>query len=532
MAKRTRTAVDVSPDALLPALNLLPFATLGTKCGWYVNKKFKRAPSWAKASKAVPCLSCIADASMGRAVKHTSMRNGVKAWSFKNELALGEDQVDDLAYSLRAITAQLMNMKSQSRQIPRMWAPKFEAFYAKIVVEERHVALEAIEDEDEDESDDCEMITEEELPVDLVSIPDDSDSDAPDASKLFDSDDPVLRAILQRGDVRRRVPTKSPQSCFPVGPLDVTNAEMPKPAAENARDDEPMAKVEHQGRVKMEDGHDKIRQGVALGQKPGVALQHNDDDKMGKPTGSKGKKTHAQAMSLGCLGDLFPFNDDMPATKSTSMSSSGDDKLKGDAERPSKNSGQPKVVGTSSCPPDSEPSALHALQLLAKGISTGCALSPAAWAAVSKFKKEEAMGGTKKKKAAALKKAAMKKRKAAALKKAALKKAAIQKAKKVDPKCKAAMTRRKAASSAAASAVLEPAASAPIVATPTASASATDATAFATFIHREYSKTYHRIKTELMRGGFSNDDAAARGSDAARQHVADLRQQREEKLHS
>jgi hypothetical protein len=36
----------------------------------------------------------------------------------------------------------------------------------------------------------------------------------------------------------------------------------------------------------------------------------------------------------------------------------------------------------------------------------------------------------------------------------------------------------------------------------------------------------------LMRGGFSKDDAAARGSDAARQHVADLRQQREEKLHS
>jgi hypothetical protein len=468
---------------------------------------------------------------MGRAVKHTSMRNGVKAWSFQNELDLSEDQADDLAYSLRAITAQLMNMKSQSRQIPRVWAPKFEAFYAKIVVEEKNVALEAIEDEDEDEdeSDDCEMITDENLPVDLVSIPDDSDSDAPDASKLFDSDDPVLRAILQRGDVRRRVQTKSPQSCFPVGPLDVTSAEMPKPAAENARDDEPTEKVEHQDRVKMEDGHDKKRRGVALGQKPGVALQHNDDDKMGKPTGSKGKKTHAQAMSFGWLGDFSWINDDMPATKSTSMSSSGDDKLKGDAERPSKNSGQLKVRGTSSCPPDSEPSALTALQLLAKGINTGCALSPAAWAKISKFKKEEAKGGTKKKKTVALKKAAMKKRKAAALKKAAIPKAS---SKKVAPKSKAAMTKRKAASSAAASAVSKPAASAPIVATPTASASATDATAFATLIHREYSKTYHRIKTELMRGGFSKDDAAARGSDAARQHVADLRQQREEKLHS
>ena len=517
MARRTRTAVDVPPDALLPALNLLPFATIGKQCGWYVNKKFKRAPDWARAYKAVPCLSGIADASMGRAVKHTSMRHGVKAWSIHNELDLSEDQVDDLAYSLRAITAQLMNMKSQSRLIPRQWAPKFDAFYAKIVVEERHVALEAIEeeDEDEDESDECEMITSEIPPVDLVSISDDSDIDAPDASKLFDSDDPVLRAILQKGDVRRRVLTKSPQSCFPVGPLDVTSAEMPKPAAENARDDEATERVEHQDLVKMEDGHDEKRLGVTLCPKPGVTLGPKPGVVL-KQTGSNGMETHAQAMSFGWLGDLSWFNDDL---QGTSMSSSGN----GDAERPSKNSCQLQVRGISSCPPDTESSALTALQLLAQGINIGCALSPAEWAKITQFKKEEAKGGTKNKKAAALKKAAMKKRKAAALKKAAIPKAS---SKKVAPKSKAAMTKRKAA------AVSKPAASAPIVATPTASASATDATAFATFIHREYSKTYHRIKTELMRGGFSKDDAAARGSDAARQHVADLRQQREEKLHS
>jgi hypothetical protein len=283
---------------------------------------------------------------------------------------------------------------------------------------------------------------------------------------------------------------------------------MPKPAAENARDDEPTERVEHQGLVKMEDGHDEKRLGVTLCPKPGVTL--------GPKPGVVLKQTGSKAMSFGWLGDLSWFNDDL---QGTSMSSSGN----GDAERPSKNSCQLQVRGISSCPPDTESSALTALQLLAKGIETGCALSPGEWAKITKFKKEEAKGGTKKKKAAALKKAAMKKRKAAALKKAAIPKAS---SKKVAPKSKAAMTKRKAA------AVSKPAASAPIVATPTASASATDATAFATFIHREYSKTYHRIKTELMRGGFSKDDAAARGSDAARQHVADLRQQREEKLHS
>ena len=265
--------------------------------------------------------------------------------------------------------------------------------------------------------------------------------------------------------------------------------------------------------------------GVALGPKPGVALQHNDDDKMGKPTGSKGKKTHAQAMSFGWLGDFSRINDDMPATKSTSMSSSGDEKLQGDAERPSKNSGQLKVRGISSCPPDSEPSALTALQPLAKGISTGCALSPAAWAKISKLKKDEAKGAMQKTKAAALKKAAMKKRKAATRRKAMTKKS-----KKVVPQSKDSS--KAAASAAAASAVSTPTASAPSFATPTALASATDAKAFALFIHREYSKKYPSTITEWIRGGFSKDDAAARGSDAARQHVADLRQQREEKLHS
>ena len=514
-----RKAVDVSPDVLLPALNLLPFATIGSKVGWYVNKKFKRAPSWAKAAKAVPCLSCIADASMGRAVKHVSMRQGVIAWSTQNDLLLKEDQIDDLAYSLRAITAQLMNMKSQSRQIPRQWAAKFETFYAKLDVQQEETpqtktAVEAIEDRDDDESDDYEMITNGKPPVDLVSISDDSDNDTFDASKLFDSDDPVLRAILQKDEVCRKIHRKSPQGLFPVGPLDVTRDEMPRPAAENVRNDEPTAKKEHGTLTGSSSLHN--RQGVALGDEPRLDLQHKDDDKMGKQTGSIGTKTHAKALHTGNLGDLSWINDDMPAKKSTSMSSSGNDNLTGDAK---KNGHKLKVQGTSSCPAESEPSALSGLQLLAKGIRTGCALSPSEWAAVSKAKKEEAKNGMKKTKA---QKAAMKKRKAAARRQAMTKKS-----KKVVPKSKDSC--KTAASAAAASAVSEPAATAPSFATPTASASAT---AFAKFIHQEYSKKYHKIKTELMRGGFSKDDAAARGADAARQHVADLRRKREKELQS
>ena len=200
-------------------MNLLPFAAMGSKVGWYANKKFKRAPSWAKAAKSVPCLSCIADASMGRAVKHVSMREGVIAWSNHNDLVLDENHVDDLAYSLRAITAQLMNMKSQSRQIPRQWAAKFETLYAKLDVQQQETpqkkaAMEAIEDGDDDESDDCDIIIIEKLPVDLVSISDDSDNDTFDASKLFDSDDPVLRAILQKMRSAGKFPGRVRRVCF------------------------------------------------------------------------------------------------------------------------------------------------------------------------------------------------------------------------------------------------------------------------------------------------------------------------------
>ncbi len=105
------------------------------ECEWLVCEQEVQASTFlGEGLEAVPCLSCIAEVSMGRAVKHISMRNGVKAWSIHNDLSLGDDQIADLAYSLRAMTAQLMNMKSQAMQIPKQWAPKFEAFYSKIAV--------------------------------------------------------------------------------------------------------------------------------------------------------------------------------------------------------------------------------------------------------------------------------------------------------------------------------------------------------------------------------------------------------------
>ena len=184
------------------------------------------------------------------------------------------------------------------------------------------------------------------------------------------------------------------------------------------RNDELTAKEEHEDRVTGKQGvtiGDKP--GVALGDKPGLALQHKDDEQMCKHMTPNGMKTRAQAMFFGWLGDSSWINDGKPATKSTSTSSIGSDNLKGDAEGTTKQSGQRlKMRGTSSCPAGNEPSTLNALQLLARGVTTGCALSAAAWAQISKLKKDEVKGAIGKAKAAALKKAAaMKKRKAAAV---------------------------------------------------------------------------------------------------------------------
>ena len=100
-----RTSAELSPEALLGPLNLLPFALIGSKAIWYPNKNFKRAPAWMKAVKAVPALSSIADLSGGKSIKHVCMRQAVQKWRRDQELTLDDDKVADVAYSLKAIVA-------------------------------------------------------------------------------------------------------------------------------------------------------------------------------------------------------------------------------------------------------------------------------------------------------------------------------------------------------------------------------------------------------------------------------------------
>eukprot|EP00959_Pyramimonas_sp_CCMP1952_P381591 7995757-Pyramimonas_sp.AAC.1 len=106
-----RKSADVDPSNLAIALQSLPCAVVGHGGkGFYPNKDFKRVPSWAKASRFVPCLSKVVELSNGLNVKHVPMRQAVDKFQKDAVLDLNADQIDDTAYSLRAIIAQLQNI--------------------------------------------------------------------------------------------------------------------------------------------------------------------------------------------------------------------------------------------------------------------------------------------------------------------------------------------------------------------------------------------------------------------------------------
>ncbi len=340
---------------------------------------------------------------MGKAVKRVSMRAGVKKWSNQNDLDLGEDMIDDLAYSLRAIAAQLMNMKAHSRPIPRQWAPKFETLYAKLDVHRGETAegnadVAAIEDGDDEESDDCEIVCKIDPDVDVVSIAECDDGEPLDASKLFDSDDPALSAILRRGHVRKRVTTKSPMSCYPIGPLDPASAEMPtaKLAKKKAGDDKLITTDTARGGARGP-SEDAAQEG--LRRQP----EHHGHGEGEAPVPDEDAAQGGQRRQGECDGHVVKLQRHWQVGECSAPVQ----------RRRAGRDGYLKVVSTSSLHTGSGPGALSALQLLAKGVRTGCALSPAEWAKVSKLTKEQIKGHRtktmKRKEAAARGKASCKK---------------------------------------------------------------------------------------------------------------------------
>ena len=88
----------------------MPAAAL-TKKGVYKAKNSKTVPNWGSAQKLVPCVTELVRASSGHGIKHTAMRQGVLDWNVQQEFGFDSDKVDEIAYALRLIINQLLNMK-------------------------------------------------------------------------------------------------------------------------------------------------------------------------------------------------------------------------------------------------------------------------------------------------------------------------------------------------------------------------------------------------------------------------------------
>jgi hypothetical protein len=223
MVKHRKAAV-ITTEQALEGLNNLPFGIVSMKKGpFYMGKNFKRAPNWAQAAKVLTCLTKLLDHSGGNSIKHVCMRDAVAVWSKNHDLDLNDDLVDELAYSLRAIINQAMNMKQKSRLVPTNWRNKFACFYNKLKVDKADDSDGSGNDDDEDlaearrlvagSSDEDDKDNDGKLKddKDMVLISDSDDNmkgvESLDRDLLFSSSNPVLARLL--AGTRSRIREKS-----------------------------------------------------------------------------------------------------------------------------------------------------------------------------------------------------------------------------------------------------------------------------------------------------------------------------------
>jgi hypothetical protein len=128
-----RRAAAVSTADIVTAMNLIPFVNIQQGKPLYVLKDFKTVPDWSRGQKLIPCLHKIVELTSGRGILHLNMRSGVVAWGAKHELGLNDATVDDIAYSIRALLNQVLNMKSRGRLIPPPWRPKYQTLFDKLL---------------------------------------------------------------------------------------------------------------------------------------------------------------------------------------------------------------------------------------------------------------------------------------------------------------------------------------------------------------------------------------------------------------
>ena len=200
-----RRAVDVPVHHIVAALDLLPLGAIQPEKQLYKQQNCKKVPAWSLGQKMVPCCSLLMQHTGGRGILHLNMRGRVQAWSQKHEMGLGDSQADDVAYSVRSLINQLLNLKKKGRGIPAKWRPRYQVLYEKLATEptgtsDERPAPEVVVQSSTDSNKSSSNNDGDGSNSDVVSI----SYNPPDhcAAELFSSANPALSELLKRRRIR------------------------------------------------------------------------------------------------------------------------------------------------------------------------------------------------------------------------------------------------------------------------------------------------------------------------------------------
>eukprot|EP00972_Heterocapsa_arctica_P019253 2841000-Heterocapsa_arctica.AAC.1 len=90
-----RKAIEIPLEPAMVCLNALPIGFIKPGQSFYPDKDFKKAPSWSKAQRLLPCLNQLMGVTQGHGILHLSMRAAVSKWSAEQELGYDELTIED-----------------------------------------------------------------------------------------------------------------------------------------------------------------------------------------------------------------------------------------------------------------------------------------------------------------------------------------------------------------------------------------------------------------------------------------------------
>ena len=206
--KEYRRSVDLAFEVAAEAFSKLPTQVFSNK-EFYPCTTFKNAPKWGPATRLIPSIKSMLDASGGLNVHQKTTLEHMQRWFSDNGMGFSLDTCDRAVLVLRSVVAQLLNYKSSpGRTPPKAYWSKYAVVWDKLAVDpdssqQRNLCI-------ADEEDAIKVVEVAPKPVDEVVISSSQESDGNagvDMETLFSSSDPTLHKVLT-GDQPMPVPRR------------------------------------------------------------------------------------------------------------------------------------------------------------------------------------------------------------------------------------------------------------------------------------------------------------------------------------